>query len=130
MSNIKIRLFACAFAVASMIAVPRVAQAHHGWAEFDENSSVTFDGVVADFHFTNPHCVVDFRVTDDKGQVHKWQGEFASPPELAHKGWTAATLQVGDKITISGHPAKGGIPAIHVTALKANGKELKLYNGN
>jgi hypothetical protein len=37
---------------------------------------------------------------------------------------------VGDKLTISGHPAKGAINAIHVTAIKANGKELKLYNGN
>jgi hypothetical protein len=107
------------------------AQAHHGWAEFDSNSEVTLQGIVTDFHFTNPHCVVDFDVKDEKGQVRHWEGEFASPPELSRKGWTAASLQSGDKLTIAGHPAKNGVPAIHVTSIRlANGKELKLYNGN
>ena len=114
----------------SAVAEPRAAEAHHGWAEFDSNSELTFQGTVTDFHFTNPHCVVDFDVRDEKGQVHKWQGEFASPPELTKKGWNAATLQPGDKLTIAGHPAKNGAPSIHLTSIKADGKELKLYNGN
>jgi len=117
-------------ALAAVMIGPRLAQAHHGWAEFDENSEVSFETTVKEFHFTNPHCVVDFEVKDEKGQMRKWQGEFASPPELARKGWTAASLQPGDKITISGHPAKNAVPAIHVTGLHlASGKELKLYNG-
>ena len=116
--------------VAGVAVTPRPAEAHHGWAEFDENSEVKFDGIVKDFHFTNPHCVVDFDVKDDKGQTHRWQGEFASPPELARKGWTAASLQPGDKIIISGHPAKNAVPAIHVSGIHfADGRELKLYNG-
>lgn len=121
---------AVAFVFAGLVGLPHAAQAHHGWAEFDENAEVKYEGIVTDFHFTNPHCVVDFTVRDDKGQAHKWQGEFASPPELARKGWTAATLQPGDKLAIAGHPAKNGSLALHVTAIKANGKELKLYQGN
>jgi hypothetical protein len=69
---------------------------------------------------------VDFDVKDEKGQVRNWQGEFASPPELGRKGWTAATLQPEDQLTIAGHPAKNGAPAIHVTGIRAHGKELKL----
>jgi hypothetical protein len=128
--KMKRTLWACAFVFSGLVAIPRAAQAHHGWAEFDSNSVVKFEGTVTDFHFTNPHCVVDFDVKDDKGQVRKWQGEFASPPELARKGWTAATLQPGDKLAIAGNPAKNGALAIHVSSIAANGKELTLYNGN
>jgi len=126
----KNRLLACVFVFSGFVGVPSPAEAHHGWAEFDANSNITFQGIVTDFHFTNPHCVVDFDVKDEKGRVRKWQGEFASPPELTRKGWTAATLQPGDKLTIAGHPAKNGSLAIHVTSIQADGKELKLYNGN
>lgn len=120
------KLLTCMIAISAAAAVPRVAEAHHGWAEFDSDSSVTLQGTVTDFHFTNPHCVVDFDVKDDKGQVRKWQGEFASPPELARSGWTAATLQPGDKLTVTGHTARNGALAIHVTGLRQNGKDLKL----
>ena len=113
------------FVFSGVVAVPHAAEAHHGWEEFDSTSEVTFQGTVTDFHFTNPHCVVDFNVKDEKGQVHKWQGEFYSPFELGRKGWTAATLQPGDKLTIAGHPAKNGTLAIHITSIRANGKEIK-----
>jgi len=117
---------ACAVLVSVICIVPRAAEAHHGWAEFDMNSEVTLQGTVTDFHFTNPHCVVDFDVKDEKGQVRKWQGEFYSPLELGHRGWTAATLQPGDKVAIAGHPAKNGALAMHVTSIQANGNTFKL----
>jgi len=113
------------------LAAPRAAEAHHGWAEFDENSEVTMQGTVVEFHFTNPHCVVEYSVKDAKGQVRKWQGEFASPPELARKGWTAASLQPGEKFAITGHPAKDRGPELHVTAIRmADGRQLRIAYGN
>ena len=81
--------------LAAFLLLPHAAEAHHGWLEFDPNHEVTFDGTVTDFHFTNPHCVVEFAVKDEKGQVHKWQGEFSNPAQLSRKGWTAASLQAG-----------------------------------
>jgi hypothetical protein len=106
------------------------AEAHHGWLDFDSSHEVTYEGTVTDFHFTNPHCVVEFSVKDEKGQVLKWQGEFASPGELGRKSWTAASLQPGDKILISGHPAKDKTLAMHVTKIRMpNGQEVKLESG-
>jgi hypothetical protein len=108
-----------------------MAWAHHGWAEFDAKAQVTMEGTVVDFHFTNPHCVVEFKIQDEKGQAQRWQGEFASPVELSRKGWTPATLQPGMKLTIAGHPAKSGAPAIHVTSIKlADGKVLPVPDSN
>ena len=107
------------------------AEAHHGWAEFDSGSQITLEGTVVDFHFTNPHCVVEFKVVDEKGQARQWQGEFGSPVELSRKGWTAATLQPGMKLTIGGHPAKNGSPAVHVTSIRLpDGKALPVPDSN
>ena len=116
--------------LAMMLVIPHPASAHHGWADFDPMAEVTLYGVVMDFHYVNPHSVVEFTVTDDKGQVRLWQGEFGSPNELTRKGWTVTTLEAGAKITITGHPSKNGAPALHVSSIVlATGKEMKLYGG-
>jgi hypothetical protein len=129
--NGKIReaLLTLAVIAAAFVAVPRLAQAHHGWADFNAGAVVTMDGTVTAFHFTNPHCVVEFEVKDEKGQIRKWEGEFASPGELQRKGWNASSLETGAKLTISGHPSKDGSLSIHVSRIVLdNGKELKLEN--
>jgi hypothetical protein len=113
-------------AAAVLVLMPATAEAHHGWNDFNAGTEVTFQGIVVAFHFTNPHCVVEFEVTDEKGQVRKWEGEFASPGELQRKGWNANSLEAGDKLVISGHPSKDGSPAIHVSKIVTNGKELQL----
>lgn len=102
------------------------AVAHHCWLEFDEWAEITLEGAVTDFHYVNPHCVVEFVVKDDKGQVRKWQGEFSNPGVLARKGWNAASLQPGDKLAITGHPAKNGAAALHVSKIRTAAGEVKL----
>ena len=112
--------------ITGLVLIPVPAKAHHGWAEFDEKAEVTFEGIVTDFHFVNPHCVVEFRVKDEKGQIQKWQGEFSSPGVLSRKGWNAASLETGDKIKITGHPAHNGVLALHVTTIRMSTGEIKL----
>jgi hypothetical protein len=110
--------------------MPALARAHHGWAEFDSTREVTLDATVTDFHFVNPHCVVEFEVKDEKGQVHKWQGEFSNPGQLSRQGWTAASLQIGDKVSITGNPAKNNSPALHVARIRLpGGQEFKIEGG-
>jgi hypothetical protein len=107
--------------------LPGSVHAHHGWQEFDEKTEVTVTGIVTDFHYVNPHCVVEFDVKDDKGRIQKWQGEFSNPGVLSRRGWNAAYLEVGDKLTISGHLAKkDGVLALHVTRIVSASGELKL----
>ena len=109
-----------------LILVPGSADGHHGWTEFDEKSEITVEGTVTDFHYVNPHCVVEFEVKDETGHVRKWQGEFSNPGVLSRRGWNAASLEAGDKLTISGHPARNNVLALHVTKIRLSNGELKL----
>lgn len=111
---------------AGLMLVPCAARAHHGWVDFDEKAEVTIQGTVTAFYFFNPHCVVEFEVREDKGGVQKWQGEFASKGELSRKGWTAASIEAGEKLTLVGHPSKDGTRAIHVIKILTSKGELKL----
>lgn len=112
--------------LAGLLLLPGSVKAHHGWKEFDEKAEVTIQGTVTNFHYVNPHCVVEFEVKDEKGHIQKWQGEFSNPGVLSRRGWNAAYLESGDMLTISGHPAKNGALALHVTRILSVTGELKL----
>jgi hypothetical protein len=127
MKNIWLTLLAIA---ASLFWTPRLASGHHGWAAFESKTTVTFKGMVTDFHFVNPHSVVDFDVTDEHGQVQKWQGELTSAARLASKGWTATTLEDGNEVTITGYRAQSGVRTLRISKIIANGTELKIEAGN
>jgi hypothetical protein len=118
------------FAAASIL-LPGPADAHHGLAAFDTSGEVTFKGTVTDFRFVNPHCVVEFEVKDDKDQVLEWKGELTSAAHLAPRGWTAATLEAGDEVTITGYRAKNGAPSIWINKIVLpDGKALKIDTAN
>lgn len=117
--------------IALLLMIPCAASAHHGYAAFDTTTVVTFHGTVTDFHFVNPHCVVEFDVKDDQGKVQNWKGELSSSSHLAPRGWSANSLEAGDEITIAGYRAKNGTPSLWVTKIVLpKGQELKFDSAN
>ncbi len=124
----KMRTGASLVATAFLL-IPALAIAHHGYAEFDRTTKVVVTGIVTDFHYTSPHCIVEFDVKGDKGRVQKWQGELGNPLHL--KGWTATSLEPGDEISVSGYRAKSRALYLWVTGLKSSsGVELKTNGRN
>jgi hypothetical protein len=109
--------------------IPALAMAHHGFAVFDRAAPITLTGKVTEFHFTNPHCIVDFDVKTKKGQVQKWQGELTSPLHL--KGWTASSLEPGNEVKIVGYPARSGAYYVWITRLvSSNGRDIRTNGDN
>lgn len=107
-----------------LLAVPM--SAHHGWAAFDGEKKIMLQGTVTEFHFINPHSVVEFTVKGSKGE-EAWEGELTSPSHLIPAGWTRTSLDRGDVVTVTGFPAKNGARVVRITKLVlANGKELKM----
>jgi len=86
------------------------ALAHHSYAAFDMTKSQTISGVVKEWHWTNPHSFIVLSVTDAPGHTVDAILESNGPGYLARQGWKRDSLQLGDKITATIHPMRGGTP--------------------
>lgn len=87
----------------------QAAGAHHSFAVFfnTDDKVMMVSGVVKEFHFSNPHGVITLAVPQGQGSTI-WRAETNSPSILRRRGWTPDSLHVGDKITITGWPARDG----------------------
>jgi hypothetical protein len=75
---------------------------HHSIAGvYDSNRQVTIEGVIAEFHFVNPH---PFVVLDANNE--RWKLEMDNLSELVEVGMTKFTLKPGDRVVVTGKPAR------------------------
>ena len=91
----------------ALAALPAAALAHHSYAMFDLSKTVTLQGTVRDFQWTNPHSWIWIEVPDANGAAQQWGIEGMSPNYLARRGWNKHTLRQGDKVSVLIHPLKG-----------------------
>ena len=112
-----------AIAIAALCLAPAIASAHHSFAVyFDSAKSVTVNGKVTSFRFTNPHGLVVLDVTDAQGRVRQWRAETNAPVVLQRRGWTRTTVKPGDEITVQGWAARDGKPYMRLQrATRADG---------
>ena len=93
-------LFAAAFPV----------WAHHGTAVYAVDKQPVLKGTVVEWLWANPHCLLKFDVTDDKGNVTHWATEVSNPADMVKRGWSLHSFKPGDVITATVRPAKNGAP--------------------
>jgi len=104
--------------------------AHHGNAAFDTGKKVTLKGTVTEWEWSNPHCLLQFDVKDDNGQVAHWIGETQNPVTMVNGGWSKADFKPGDEITVTIEPVKNGKPMGRIlTVTLPNGKTLDAMAG-
>lgn len=85
------------------------ATAHHSTlAEYEAEAPIQIEGVVTEFVFKNPHCVIYFEVTDEEGKVTNWYGEGSAATLLRRRGWNDKSLKTGDIVRVSGDSSRDG----------------------
>ena len=103
--NVKV-LSLAAIAVAAFAAP---AFAHHSFAMFDAQKTVTLQGTVKEFEWTNPHSWLRVTVNDEKtGKPLLWALELSSPARLITMGMKADSVHPGDSVSVTFHPMKDG----------------------
>ena len=111
--------FVMGVASAVMIALTCApASAHHGTGvAYETEKSVTVKGTVTEWIWANPHCGLLFDSTDDGGNVVHWGGELGNPHQESGAGFTKDTFKPGDKVTVTGHPARSGAPRMTLSSI-------------
>src|SRR5262245_58796684 len=113
--------------VLAWLSVAGAANAHHAFAPvYDASRTVTVAGTVKEFRFVNPHAMLVMDVKDEAGKVVTWTVEFSGRLNLSNSGWTADTIAVGERLTVTGNPTHTNSPRLFFTRLvRANGTELR-----
>ncbi len=101
--GIRLALLPC---VVALLAMP--TGAHHSFAMFDNTRSVTLQGKVTAYQWTNPHAYLDIDANDGKGGIKHYSLEMTSPNMLSRGGWSSRTVKPGDAITAVMSPLRDG----------------------
>jgi hypothetical protein len=92
-------------ATALLSAAPLLA--HHSIsAIYDSRRQATLEGTVFKFHLVQPHPFLLIDVKDGDGKSNRWRLEMDNLHELAAVGVTADTFKSGDRVVVTGYPAR------------------------
>jgi hypothetical protein len=102
------RVLKYSFIAIAALLTAHSALAHHSFAMFDQSKTVTVQGTVKDFRWTNPHVFIQLLIKASDGTDVEWSIEMTSPEHLARVGWKPVTLKPGDKVTLEIHAMRDG----------------------
>lgn len=81
--------------------------AHHSFAaSYREGEEVTIEGVLVQIVYRNPHSYFHVVAPDGSRQPRVWAVECRSGDELRRHSITADTLKPGDRVIVTGSPAR------------------------
>src|SRR5436190_22801151 len=124
----KTRTAMLAIVIVTAVAAP--ALAHHSATMFESEKTITVEGVVKEFQFTNPHSWLLVNVKNKNGTVTTWGFEAEGPSTLQRSGIRPSDFKAGTKLKITGHPMKDGSPAaVWVEAIREDGKAFRPGEG-
>jgi hypothetical protein len=92
--------------------------AHHSISgAYDTSQRMTIEGVVSEFQFVNPHPFLLIDVRAETGAAQPWRLEMDNRNELSRIGVTGQTLRTGDRVVVSGSPARTQAQSLYVYRL-------------
>jgi len=77
-------------------------KAHHSYAEFDLQRTVSVEGTISQLLYANPHVMLTIAAPNDASFTAEW----ANVGALERGGVTERTLKVGDRVIVTGNPAR------------------------
>ena len=115
-------------AASTLMTIPLLA--HHSGAMFEKEKTITVEGVVKRFEYTNPHSWLLVDVKNKDGSVTTWGFEAEGPSTLQRAGIRPSDFAAGTKLKITGHPMRdGSAAAAWVEAVRADGKRFDPREG-
>jgi hypothetical protein len=115
-----------AISTVAVLAVPSAALAHHSFAMFDANKTLSTTATVKEFQWGSPHTWLELLVLNEDKTEMPLSLELTTISGLQRNGWKPGTLKPGDRVTVTYHPMRDGTPAGQlVEAVTEDGRTLK-----
>src|SRR5215475_6346950 len=113
---------------AFVFAIPGLALAHHGGAEYDLGKTVEFKGKLTGVDLINPHSWIYFDVTEPDGKLSHHRCEMRSVHVLRRSGWTKELFPVGQQVTIEASPNRTDPTSCYLQTITfADGTHMDRY---
>ena len=107
----KTRFGSLALALAVALVSP-VAVGHHAYDANYTRELGSIEGVVIEVFWANPHVQYYLEVAGEDGTNKVWVVESDNLNVMARDGWNSETLQVGDRVRVSGRLGREGRPRL------------------
>ena len=101
-------VIALSVAVGLLAAVP--LEGHHTGSTLLSETTVTLKGVVKNWLWSNPHCLLTLDVKGENGQVVQWVVEAQAPNSIYPAGYRSNSFKPGDEVTVTLNPVANGRP--------------------
>jgi hypothetical protein len=76
---------------------------------YEPTKTLTLNGTVKTFQWTNPHVVIWILVQPEGGGApQEWSIETTSPGVLTRGGWTRQSIKAGDRVSVTFSPLRDG----------------------
>jgi hypothetical protein len=99
--------------------------AHHSFAVFDHTQTVTINGTVTKYQWTNPHGFLEVDYPAADGTTKHYTIELTSINMLSRAGWTSRSITAGEKVKAIVAPLLSGEPGgLLLDVTLSNGKTL------
>jgi uncharacterized protein DUF6152 len=119
-------LFLTAAIAVAVLSDPPAALAHHSFAMFDANQTLSTAATVKEFQWGSPHTWLELVVLKQDKTEEPLSLELTTISGLLRNGWKPGTLKPGDRVTVTYHPMRDGTPAGQlVQAVTEDGRTLK-----
>lgn len=107
--------------------VSSAAFAHHSYAMFDREKTITISGSVYTWEMVNPHSYLWVTVKTPAGVEQNWGLEGGGINALSRAGVTKSAVKAGEKVVVALHPLRDGRTGGQLVSVTlASGKVIRM----
>lgn len=114
-----IRKTTAAAALLALLAAP--ALAHHGWSEYDQNTTLTLQGTIKKSGYEHPHGYIEL---DAGGRLYTVV--LAPPTRMQNRGLPQQDLAPGNPAKVEGYAKRSDPSEVRAERITVNGKTVEL----
>lgn len=107
--------------LASILSLPVLAMAHHGWSEYDSAKALKLTGKIVEYGYEHPHGHVRL---ETPGKT--WLCVLAPPSRMENRGLTKDMLKPGTTATVEGYPNRSKSEEMRAERITVGGKTVEL----